>query len=299
MNKLERMKVFVEAAGCESFVEASRRLNLSAPAVTRAVAALEQSLGGRLFNRTTRQVRLTEVGRRFYEDSRRILDQLEEAESAASGSYSSPKGALTITAPVLFGQKYVVPVLADYLSCFPEVSIRAMFYDRVSNMLDEGLDVAIRIGHLEDSAMYAVHVGNVRRVVCGSPEYFAEKGVPKCPAELSDHQIIMASGVEASTRWSFESPEGKESVNVLPRLYCNQNGAAIEAAKNGAGITRLMSYQVGKELEEGALHRILSEYETEPLPINIVYLERRTANAKIRSFVDFAAERLRKNPFIR
>lgn len=299
MNKLESMKVFVETASCESFVEASRRLEMSPPAVTRAVAALEQSLAVRLFNRTTRQVRLTEVGRRFFEDARQIIELLEEAESAASGSYSQPKGVLTVTAPVLFGQKHIVPILTDYLKHFPEVDIRAMFYDRVSDMLDEGLDVAIRIGHLKDSNMYAVPVGNVRRILCASPRYFEENEKPRCPEDLLDHQIILASGVEASAHWNFESPNGKYSVRVRPRLHCNQNGAAIEAAKSGAGITRLMSYQVGEELEQGKLVRVLSGYEAEPLPINIVYLEGRMANAKTRSFVDFAAECLRKNPFIR
>nr|WP_243749538.1 LysR family transcriptional regulator [Pseudoteredinibacter isoporae] len=295
---MEYLKIFVEAASRGSFAEASRHLDISPPVVTRAVAALEQSLGVRLFNRTTRQVRLTEAGSRFYEDSKRILDLLEEAESAASGGYSQPKGVLTVTAPVLFGQKHIVPILSDYLTCFPEVDIRAMFYDRVSNMLDEGLDVAIRIGHLKDSSLYAVPVGNVRRIVCGSPDYFELQGMPKSPADLLKHQIIMASGVEASTHWNFESPKGKESVKVSPRMYCNQNGAAIEGAKCGVGITRLMSYQVGEELEQGSLLRVLEDYEAEPLPINIVYLEGREANAKIRSFIDFAAECLRKNPFI-
>ena len=298
MDKIAMMRIFLEAAECQSFAAASQRLDMSAPAVTRAIARLEGSLGVRLFHRTTRRVRLTESGVRYFEDAKRILEEIEEVESALVGVYREPKGVLSVTAPVLFGRKYIVPILLEFLDRHPEVQVKAIFYDRVSNILDEGLDVAIRIGNLKDSGQFAVRVGNVQRVVCGSPDYFDKHGTPNHPADLADHQIIQASAVETSTTWWFDSDGGRVSVRVSPRLQCNQNDSAISAAKNGYGITRLMSYQVGEEFQSGSLIRILQEYEAEPMPINILHLEGLRASAKIRSFVDLAKERLQTNPLI-
>ena len=297
MDKLEAMRVFTTVAECQSFVSASRELDLSAPAVTRSIAQLEQSLGVKLFNRTTRQVRLTDVGKRYYEDARRILEDVDQAEATASGSYAEPKGVLALTAPVLFGQKYIVPVIAEYLQQNPAVSVDAVFYDRVSNILDEGLDVAIRIGHLKDSSLYATQVGSIQRVVCASPEYLQKYGTPQQPSDLAGHDIIHALTVEPSTTWRFESARGKESVKLSPRLRYNQNSAAIATACMGLGITRVMSYQVAEELNQGSLTRILPDFESAPVPIHIVYMEGRQTNAKIRSFVDLAVERLRANPY--
>lgn len=298
MDKLEAMRVFIEVAECKSFVAASRKLDLSAPAVTRSVAQLEHALGVRLFNRSTRHVRLTDSGARFFEDAKRVLEDVDQAMAAASGSYAEPRGVLSVTAPVLFGQIHIAPILTEYLQQNPAVAVRAVFYDRVSNLLDEGLDVAIRIGHLKDSSIYATPVGSVQRLVCASPDYLKKYGMPSQPSDLTRHEIIQASTVESSTTWQFESSAGKESVKVTPRLQCSQNGAAITAAKQGFGITRLMSYQVGEELKNGSLTRILRDYETKPLPVSIIHLEGRQANAKIRSFIDLATERLRANPYI-
>lgn len=298
MDKLEAMRVFIEVAECKSFVGASRNLDLSAPAVTRSIAQLEDALGVRLFNRTTRHVRLTESGGHFYEDAKRILEEVEQAMATASGSYAEPKGLLSVTAPVLFGQIHIAPIITEYLQLNPSVFLKAVFFDRISNILDEGLDVAVRIGHLRDSNIYAIPVGMVRRVLCASPEYLQRRGVPQHPSELAEHEIIQASTVEPSATWQFESSKGKESVKLNPRLQCTQNGAAITAVKQGFGITRLMSYQVGEQLNDGSLVRILREYEPAPLPVSIVHLEGRQANAKIRSFIDLAVTRLRANPFI-
>lgn len=298
MDKIALMRIFVEAAECESFVGASQRLEMSAPVVTRAIARLEDSLGVRLFNRTTRRVRLTESGNRYYQDAKRILDEIEEVESALVGVYREPKGVLSVTAPVLFGRKYIVPIVIEFLNRHPEVKVKAIFYDRVSNILDEGLDVAIRIGNLKDSGQFAVRVGNVQKVVCGSPDYFDKHGTPNHPADLAYHQIIQSSAVEPSTTWWFDSEHGRVSVRVSPRLQCNQNDSAISALKRGYGITRLMSYQVGEEFQSGSLVRILQTYEAEPIPINIIHLEGLRASAKIRSFVDLARERLQNHPLI-
>lgn len=298
MDKLEAMRVFIEVADSKSFVAASRKLDLSAPAVTRSIAQLEHTLNVRLFNRTTRHVRLTDSGARFYEDARRILEDVDQAMAAASGSYAEPRGVLSVTAPVLFGQIHIAPILTEYLQLNSSVTVKAVFYDRVSNILDEGLDVAIRIGHLKDSSIYATPVGSVQRIVCASPSYLEKYGTPSHPCDLSDHEIIQASTVDPSTTWRFESPKGKTSVKVSPRLHCTQNGAAITAARQGFGITRLMSYQIGEELKNGSLICILREYENNPLPVNIIHLEGRQANAKIRSFIDLAIARLRASPYI-
>jgi len=292
------MRVFVEVADASSFSGASRKLGLSAPAVTRAIGRLESSLEVRLFDRTTRHVRLTDAGARFFDDARRILEEVEQAEAMAAGSYAEPKGVLSVTAPVLFGQMHIAPILTDYLQQNPAVTVRALFFDRISNLLEEGLDVAIRIGPLKDSSLYAVCVGHVQRVVCASPEYLNAHGTPGHPSELADHSIILASTVEPTTSWKFATPSGSESVRISPRLYCSQNGTAISAALQGFGITRLMSYQVGEELQSGSLTRILRDFEMAPLPVNIVYFGGRKASAKIRSFIDLAVERLRANPYI-
>ncbi|TNE78034.1 MAG: LysR family transcriptional regulator [Gammaproteobacteria bacterium] len=298
MDKFDAMRVFVEVAESNSFVAASRTLGLSAPAVTRTIARLESSLGVRLFNRTTRHVRLTDAGARFFDDAKRILEEVEQAEAMAAGNYAQPKGVLSVTAPVLFGQMHIAPILTEYLQANPAVTVRALFFDRISNMLDEGLDIAIRIGPLKDSSLHAICVGAVQRVVCASPRYLNEHGIPEHPADLSHHSIVVASTVEPSTGWRFETAGGKESVRITPRLYCSQNGTAISAVKQGFGITRLMSYQVGEELQSGSLTRILRDFEMEPLPVNIVYFGGRKASAKVRSFIDLAVERLRANPYI-
>jgi DNA-binding transcriptional LysR family regulator len=297
MDKLETMQVFVEVAERESFVEASKKLGLSAPAVTRSIARLEQSLGTRLFNRTTRHVRLTDAGRHYLCDVKGILESVEQAEAFVSGSYAKPIGELSITAPILFGQKYIIPLITEYLDLYPEVTANAEFYDRIVNMVEDNLDVAFRIGHLQDSGLYATRVGSIRRVICASPSYFSEHGTPQTPSDLTKHKIIQPTSVETSSHWKFGG-EKTEVVKISPHLRCNHNCAAIQAAIGGAGITRLLSYQVAKDVANGVLQLALEDYEPEPLPVHIVYMEGRRASAKVRSFVDFAAERLRDNPFI-
>ncbi len=273
---------------------------MSAPATTRAVAALEGRLGVKLFNRTTRLVKLTEPGIRFMHDTEKVLEALREAEDAATGVYSKPKGVLTVTAPILFGQKHIMPIVEEYLNANPDVSVKTNFYDRVTNLLEEEIDVAVRIGHLKDSSLYAKQVGEVRRIVCAAPRYLARKGTPKLPQDLSSHDIIYPSTFESKTEWEFYNHDNSNSeiIKLTPRLQCNHNAAALKAAINGFGITRLMSYQVGDEIVDGTLRPILTAYEGKPLPVSIMHVEGRRANAKIRSFIDLAVERLQSNPFI-
>jgi DNA-binding transcriptional LysR family regulator len=268
---------------------------MSPPAVTRAVAALEEAIGARLFVRTTRSVKLTEAGGRYYEDCRRILGDIAEAEAAAAGSYASPSGTLAVTAAVLFGRLHVLPIVTDYLDAYPTMTARTLFVDRQVNILEEGIDVAVRIGHLPDSGFTAARVGAVRRVVCGSPAYFARHGVPQTPQDLKAHRIAMSTGSWASPEWRFA---GDQRVTVHPTLTSNTNEAGIAAALAGWGLTRVLHYQIGSALAEGRLQVVLGGYEEEPLPIHVVYPEGRKAPAKVRTFVDLAVARLRENPLL-
>lgn len=295
MDKIESMRIFLKTADTLSFVETSRLLNLSPPAITRAIAQLEHSLTAKLFIRSTRHVRLTDVGLRFYHDAKRIIEDLEQAEAQARGQHQSPQGKLSITAPVLFGQQHVIPIVIDYLQQHPQVDIDAQFYDRNSHLLEEDLDIAIRIGPLRDSSMYAVHVGHVKRITCASPAYLSKHGIPETPQALAKHEIIQASTVETSATWRYGD---KQQVKVSPRLCCNQNSAALTAAISGFGITRLMSYQVGEQIAHGKLMPVLEAFDSELLPVSVVYLEGRRNNNKIRSFVELAVKKLRENPYI-
>lgn len=297
MSRLHAMQVFVRVAETGGFAEAARQLNMSPPAVTRAVAALEDVIGTRLLTRTTRSVKMTEPGARYFEDCRRILADIEEAEAAASGSYTTPTGVLTVTASVLFGNHYIMPILTEFLDANPLVNGRAVFVDRVVNIIDEGVDVAIRIGHLPDSSYSALRVGTVRRVVCGAPAYFDRHGVPQTPADLVDHRIIASSGSWSSVDWRFGKDE-KIGVTVRPRLSCSTYEAIIGAAVQGWGLARPLSYQIGPALEAGTLQTVLSDYEIEPLPVHVVHPEGRRASAKVRSFVDLVVDRLRADRHI-
>ncbi|MCR0984581.1 LysR family transcriptional regulator [Roseomonas populi] len=294
MDRWQAMRIFVRTADCGSFTGAARQLGMSPPAVTRAVAALEEAIGTRLLTRTTRSVRLTEPGQRYLEDCRRILSDIEEAEAAAAGSYATPSGTLTVTASVQFGRIYVLPVMTEYMSRHSGVTLRALFVDRVINMLEEGADVGIRIGHLPDSGLIAARVGSVRRVVCAAPDYLARNGTPASPRDLRDHVVIGSAGLEQSSEWRF-GPDRKMAVSVRPRLVCNTIDAALAAAISGHGIARLLSYQVAPALAEGRLAIVLEEHEEQPVPIHVVHSGGGRPSAKVRTFTELAIQRLRGN----
>lgn len=293
MDRFHEMTVFVAVADEGSFAAAGRRLRMSPPAVTRAVAFLEERLGVRLLERSTRLVRTTDAGARYLEDARRILLETDEADEAAAGINATPRGHLAVTAPVLFGKLYVMPVITAYQKKFRETTVSALFVDRVVNLLDEGLDVGIRIGRLPDSSLRAIRVGQVRRVVCASPAYLKKHGVPRTPADLAGHQIISATAVTAGTEWTFARGREKTGVRVEPRILVNTNDGAIAAAMDGCGLTRLISYQVAGELAAGTLKAVLAEHEEAPLPIHVIHREGRHGSAKVRSFVDLSVEKLR------
>jgi DNA-binding transcriptional LysR family regulator len=299
MDRFQEMQVFVAVAQESGFSAAARRLGLSAASITRAVSALEQRIGTPLLVRTTRNVYLSEAGQRFLEDCRHILADLQEAEDSAAGSHTQPRGLLTITAPVLFGQLFVTPLIVDYLQQFPEVSINALLLDRVVNMVEEGVDVAVRIGELPDSNHHAVRVGEVRRVVCGSPDFLARHGRPQRPEDLERIPVVASSAIGQVKSWTFVDAGQALAIRPAPRLVVTANQAAITAACQGLGLTRVLSYQVAANVAAGELEIVLADFELPPLPIHVVYQGGRNAPARVRSFIDFAIRVLREHPAVK
>ena len=296
MDRLHLMTVYVAVAEEEGFAAAARRLGMSPPAVTRAISALEDRLGVKLLQRTTRHVRVTEAGERYLDDARRVIAAADEADEAAVGINAQPRGHMTVTAPVLFGRMYVMPGIVEYLRQNPDTSVSALFLDRVVNMLEEGVDVGIRIGELSDSSYRALRVGHVRRVICAAPSYLKRHGIPQTPQDLKQHQVIVASSLSQNVEWRFVDQGEPLSVRIKPRLTVSSNDGAIEAASLGLGVTRLMSYQVAPLLAAGKLKVVLSEFESPRVPIHIIHREGRHASAKMRAFIDLMAERLRAEP---
>ncbi|MBI6633894.1 LysR family transcriptional regulator [Pseudomonas paralactis] len=292
MDRFHEMQVFMAVAEEEGFAAAARRLKTSPPSVTRAIAAMEQRIGTQLLARTTRSLHLTEAGQRYLEDCRRILAELDEAEEAAAGSYSIPGGQLTVTAPVLFGELYVAPVLGDYLDRFPLVNINALLVDRVVNMTDEGVDVAVRIGHLQQSGQQTIKVGEVRRVVCASPAYLDQHGRPQRPEQLCEAKLVTSSSSQLVSEWAFIDAGQPLKVPIEPRLVVTANNAAINLARLGWGMTRVLSYQVAAAVAAGELELVLEDFEPAPLPIHVVFQQSGRVPAKVNTFVDFLSQRL-------
>lgn len=293
MDRMHLMTVFVAVGEEQSFAAAARRLLLSPAAVTRAVAALEAHLGVKLLLRTTRNVRLTEAGKRYLDDVKQIVAKIAEADETAAGINVAPTGNLAVTAPVLFGKLYVMPTIVEYLKRFPEVDVSAYFLDRVINLVDEGMDVAVRIGPLPDSGLKAVRVGQVRRVLCASPEYLARHGVPRHPAELAQHTVISAGTIAPKVEWKFGVADDAMVVRLQPRLMVTTNDAAIEAAVAGLGIVRLLSYQIAPHVAQGSLKVVLAEHEEQAWPVHVLHRESKYGSAKVRCFIDLLAESLR------
>jgi DNA-binding transcriptional LysR family regulator len=293
MDRLHLMSVYVAVVEAEGFAGGARNLRMSPPAVTRAVAALEEHLGVKLLNRTTRYVRMTEAGQKYYEDAKRVIAMANEADDAVLGINAEPRGQLTVTASVLFGRLFIMPGIVEYLRRYPEVEINALFVDRVVNLLEEGVDVAIRIAELPDSSYRALGVGAVRRVLCASPEYLEAYGIPQTPEDLLQHRIILARGLNPANEIRFQRDGAPQTVKLQPILSVSDNDSAARAALAGLGITRLLNYQIAGFLQSGKLKIVLSEFEVSSVPVHIVHREGRHSSAKIRSFVDLMAEQLR------
>nr|WP_314484237.1 LysR family transcriptional regulator [uncultured Pseudomonas sp.] len=295
MDQIHLMKVFLAVGELESFAAAARRLGISPAAVTRAITALEEQLGVKLLSRTTRSVRVTEAGSRYLADTRHILASITEANEAAAGINASPKGDLSVTAPILFGKKFVMPCIVRYLQHYPEVDVSAFFLDRVVNLVEEGMDVAVRIGQLPDSGLKALRVGKMRRLLCASPEYLAQQGRPRHPNDLQRHTLIATGSPSPRTDWRFGSLDDPTHVRMKPRLTVTSNDAAIAAVSAGFGIARLLSYQVAEELACGKLEVVLAEFEQAPWPIHILHRESKYGATKVRTFIDSLAEHLRSH----
>jgi len=283
------MRVFVGVADAGSLSGAARTLRAPLTSISRKLAALEDHLGVRLMTRTTRRLALTEVGRRYLEASRRVLAEVDDAERLAAGAHAAPRGRLELTAPVVFGRVHVLPVIAELLAAHPALDVRMLMVDRVVNLVEEGVDAAVRIGELADSSAIAVKVGTVRRVVCASRAYLKRHGTPRTPDELASHTCVMFASTAAGTHWSF----GGRAIAVRARLAVNTAEAALDAAQAGLGLTRVLSYQVAPLVAAGALRVVLAEHEDPPLPVHVVHPGGRLVPARLRAFVDFAAPRLR------
>jgi len=293
MDRFRELETFVAVAEEGAFNAAARRLGSSPPAVTRQVSALEARLGVQLLTRTTRQVALTEAGGRLMAEATRILTELEAAEASATGAQVAPQGELRVTAPVMFGQRYIAPVLREYLDAWPGVTAEALFLDRVVDVIGEGIDVALRIGALPDSSLTAVRVGAVRRMTVAAPAYLARHGTPGQPRDLARHRTILFHGTGAPRAWDFSAGRAQQTVRLEPVLTVNTNDSAIDAAIAGFGIARALSYQVADAIAAGRLVEVLAGHEDREQPIHLVHSGGRRPPAKTRAFVDLATERLR------
>lgn len=290
MDRIDAMQAFVAVADLRGFAPAARKLGLSPSGVTRLVAALEDRLGARLLQRTTRKVALTDVGARYLERIRRILGDVEEAENAVEGERMRPGGRLVVSAPVGFGRLHVSPMMSAYLMRYPEVSGELRLSDRMINLVEDGVDLAIRIGHLADSSLVSRQVGEMRRIVVASGDYLEARGEPKSPGAIAAHETIQFGGTGGSPDWRFVEDGREIRIACTPRFVTNSADAAIQYAERGGGLTRVMAYQAAEALKAGRLKIVLAKFEQPPLPIHIVYPTSRLLSAKVRSFIDLVIE---------
>jgi DNA-binding transcriptional LysR family regulator len=290
MDRIEAMQAFVAVADLRGFAPAARKLGLSPSGVTRLIAALEEHLGARLLQRTTRSVALTDVGSRYLERARRILADVEEAEVSAQDERTRPGGRLVVSAPVGFGRLHVSPMMSEYLKRYPDVSGELRLADRVVNLVEDGVDVAVRIGHLPDSSLVARHVGEMRRIVVASPGYLKRRGEPDTPEAIASHETIQFGATAASPDWLFVRDGQEIHVAPTPRLTTNSSDAAIQYAVQDGGLTRVLAYQAAEAIKAGRLKIVLAKFEQPASPIHMVYPTSRLLSAKVRTFIDLVTE---------
>jgi DNA-binding transcriptional LysR family regulator len=294
MDRLEAMSLFVAAVEAGSLSAASRRFSIPLATVSRKISDLERHLNTRLLNRSTRRLTPTDAGQAYLSACRRILDEVGEAERTAAGEYSAPTGELAITAPVVFGRLHVLPVVTGFLAAYPDVDIRLTLADRITQLVEDHFDLAIRIGQLPDSSLVAIGVGAIRRVVCASPAYLAEHGTPTTPEDLGTHSCITFERLASATTWSFTRGKAEIPIQVRSRLQVNTAEAAIDAAIAGVGLTRVLSYQIEAAQRSGTLRVLLQEFEPKPWPVSLVHAGHGLLPVKLRAFLDFAAPRLKE-----
>jgi DNA-binding transcriptional LysR family regulator len=295
MDRIEAMTMFLTTLDTGSFSAAAREMRIPVQTISRNIAELERHLGTRLLNRTTRKLSLTDAGVNFAAAARRIVEQLVDAEREAAGEFITPRGDLSISAPMFFGRRHVIPIVSDFLGLFPEINVRLDLRDQNADLLSDQLDMAIRIGHLPDSGLIATRVGKMRRILCASPEFLANYGTPQAPADLRNLPCIATYGPMASTPWRFPDPQGGSAIEVpiRPRLVSTPE-ASMEAAKRGIGVVRLLHYQALDAVRSGELRLVLEGYEMEPYPVHLLHASRHQMPVKMRRFLDFAAPRLRE-----
>jgi DNA-binding transcriptional LysR family regulator len=293
MDRIESMSVIVTIAEAGSLSAASRKLRMPVPTVSRKLSELDGRLKTQLFQRTSRQVSLTDAGRSYVEACKRIIEQVDDAEREASGEYRTPTGDLTVTSPWGLGHLHLLPLSCEFLNVYPDIALRLLLSDRVLNPVENKIDVAIRIGPLADSSMIATRIGSVRVVACASPEYLAARGRPESPGDLSNHDCITVDETGVPRSWNFAQGGGEFAAPIRTRLTVNTSEAAVEAAIEGAGIARVMSYTMEAARRTGRLAIILTDFEKEPLPVHIVYTERKPTPLKLRVFLNWLTPRLK------
>lgn len=293
MDRLEAMSIVLAVVEAGSLSAGARQLGIPLATVSRKVSDLETHLRTRLLNRSSRRIALTDAGRSYVAACKRILEDVEEAERSASGEYSTAKGDLIITAPIVFGRIHVLPIVVEFLAAYPEIDVRIVLADRLANLFEDHVDLAVRIGELPDSSLVATRLGSIRRVLCGSPTYFAKRGMPRNPRELGAHDCITFEGLTSPSAWSFARGKSDVSVAIHSRLSVNTAEAAIDAAIAGVGVTRVLSYQIADAARAGRLVVALQEFEPAPWPVNLVYAGQGRLPLKLRAFLDFAAPRLK------
>ena len=296
MGRLEAMSMLVKVAETGNLSAAGRLLKVPLATLSRKISDLEALLGTRLLVRTTRKISLTDAGIAYIDAARRILEQVDDAEREAAGEFTAPKGELVVTAPVLFGQLHVLPVVTDFLALFPEINIRLMLVDRNIDLVDAHVDMAVRIGKLPDSNMVATQVGSMRTVVCASPAFLGGHAMPQVPDDLLKLPCIAVDTPSTSLSWRFKAPGSAATLEipVVPRLSVTTTEAAAQAAIRSVGVTRLMHYQVAEAVEANTLRIILDAFELDPLPVNLVHASRGKMPLKMRRFLDFSVPRLRE-----
>ena len=294
MDRFEAMRTLLAAVDGGSLSAASRSLRLPLATVSRRVSDFEARLGAQLLIRTSRRLQLTEAGAAFVASARRILDELDDAERTASGEYRAPRGELSVTAPIMFGKLHIAPIVHEFLAAYPDVSVRLILLDGVIDLVEAQVDVALRIGHLPDSALVALRVGDVRWLFCASPQYLARRETPDHPAAIADHDCIAFEGLQRYRDWPFVEDGKARSVALQPRFSVNTADAVIDATSAGLGISRVMSYQAADAVERGEVSPILAPFWTPPIPVHLVYGQRQQQPLKLRAFLDFVTPRLQR-----
>lgn len=295
MDRIDRLKTFLAVADHSSFAEAARQLRLSPAAATRAIAALERDLGVALFRRTTRSVRLTDEGAAYLERCRHALDELDDAARSVRGENAEPRGTLSITAPIVFGRMHIVSIVGRMLQTYPQINIRLTLIDRMVGLVEEGIDVAVRIADLADSSLHAITIGEVQRVLVASPGYLQARGLPRTPAELIGHDIVSFENLSLNNEWRFGA-SARQAFRFEPRLLLNSADAAIDAAMAGLGVTRVLSYQVAGHVAAGRLEYVLPDFAPAPVAVSLLFQGNRQRSPNVRAFLATAHEYFKEFP---